>query len=80
MSLIDKLGRKTLLLIGAIGMTVALAGVAAIFYTPRTPECVGMAAHAFHRLLCYLAGFGDLGLHSGGVSIACALKRPKRRI
>jgi SP family arabinose:H+ symporter-like MFS transporter len=33
MSLIDKLGRKTLLLIGAAGMTAALAGVAAIFYT-----------------------------------------------
>jgi SP family arabinose:H+ symporter-like MFS transporter len=33
MSLIDKLGRKTLLLIGAVGMTAALAGVAAIFYT-----------------------------------------------
>jgi SP family arabinose:H+ symporter-like MFS transporter len=33
MSLIDKLGRKTLLLIGAIGMTLALAGVAEIFYT-----------------------------------------------
>jgi SP family arabinose:H+ symporter-like MFS transporter len=33
MSLIDKLGRKTLLLTGAIGMTVALAGVARIFYT-----------------------------------------------
>ncbi len=33
MSLIDKLGRKTLLMIGAIGMTFALAGVAAVFYT-----------------------------------------------
>ncbi len=33
MSLIDKLGRKTLLLIGALGMTVALGGVATIFYT-----------------------------------------------
>jgi sugar porter (SP) family MFS transporter len=33
MSLIDKLGRKTLLLIGSVGMTVALSGVAAIFYT-----------------------------------------------
>jgi sugar porter (SP) family MFS transporter len=33
MSLIDKLGRKTLLLIGAAGMTVALLGVAAIFHT-----------------------------------------------
>jgi len=33
MSLIDKLGRKTLLLIGAVGTAVALSGVAAIFYT-----------------------------------------------
>jgi SP family arabinose:H+ symporter-like MFS transporter len=33
MSLIDKLGRKTLLLIGAAGMMAALAGVSAIFYT-----------------------------------------------
>jgi MFS transporter, SP family, arabinose:H+ symporter len=33
MSLIDKLGRKTLLLIGSVGTTLALAGVAAIFYT-----------------------------------------------
>ncbi len=43
MSLIDKLGRKTLLLIGAVGMTVALAGVAAIFYT-----------HAHQALLVWL--------------------------
>ena len=33
MSLIDKLGRKTLLLLGALGMSVALSGVAWIFYT-----------------------------------------------
>ncbi len=33
MSLIDKLGRKTLLLIGSVGMVAALAGVSAIFYT-----------------------------------------------
>ena len=32
MSLIDKLGRKTLLLIGALGMAGALAGVAMIFH------------------------------------------------
>ncbi len=43
MSLIDKLGRKTLLLVGALGMTAALLGVAAIFYT-----------HAHQALLVWL--------------------------
>jgi sugar porter (SP) family MFS transporter len=33
MSVIDKIGRKILLLVGAIGMAVCLAGVAAIFFT-----------------------------------------------
>jgi len=33
MSLIDKLGRKTLLLVGSIGMAATLSGVAAIFFT-----------------------------------------------
>jgi MFS transporter, SP family, arabinose:H+ symporter len=43
MSLIDKVGRKTLLLLGALGMTVALLGVAVIFYT-----------HAHQALLVWL--------------------------
>lgn len=33
MTLIDRLGRKTLLLIGSVGMTITLSGVAAIFFT-----------------------------------------------
>ena len=33
MSLIDKLGRKTLLLIGSLGMALCLSGVAAVFFT-----------------------------------------------
>lgn len=35
MTLIDKLGRKALLLIGCVGMTIGLGGVAAIFMTGR---------------------------------------------
>jgi sugar porter (SP) family MFS transporter len=35
MSVIDRLGRKTLLLVGAVGTGVCLAGVAAIFSTSR---------------------------------------------
>jgi SP family arabinose:H+ symporter-like MFS transporter len=43
MSLIDRLGRKTLLLIGAVGMAIALLGVALIFYS-----------HAHQSLLVWL--------------------------
>jgi MFS family permease len=35
MSVIDRIGRKTLLLIGAVGMAACLAGVSAIFFTGR---------------------------------------------
>jgi len=35
MTLIDKLGRKALLLIGCVGMTIGLSGVATIFVTER---------------------------------------------
>lgn len=35
MSLIDKLGRKTLLLIGCVGMVIGLSGIATIFETGR---------------------------------------------
>jgi len=35
MSVIDKLGRKTLLLVGAVGTSLCLAGVSAVFFTGR---------------------------------------------
>lgn len=38
MSLIDKLGRKTLLLIGAVGMTLCLSGVAVVFFSHKHQE------------------------------------------
>src|ERR1700743_3579451 len=40
MSLIDKLGRKTLLLIGSVGMTLCLSGVAAVFFTKTHPAAL----------------------------------------
>jgi SP family arabinose:H+ symporter-like MFS transporter len=38
MSVIDRLGRKTLLLIGSVGLTISLAGVATIFAIGRHQE------------------------------------------
>lgn len=38
MSLIDRVGRKTLLLIGSVGCTICLAGVAGIFFTQKMQE------------------------------------------
>src|SRR5580693_4049201 len=38
MTVIDKLGRKTLLLIGAVGMVLCLSGVAEIFHTQRNQD------------------------------------------
>ncbi len=38
MSIIDKFGRKKLLLIGAVGTSACLAGVAAIFATDKRPD------------------------------------------
>jgi MFS transporter, SP family, arabinose:H+ symporter len=47
MTLIDRLGRKTLLLIGSVGTAVSLAGVAMVFFTHEHQE----------RLLWFLVGF-----------------------
>ena len=77
MALIDKLGRKTLLLIGALGMVVALVGVGAVFATQLASEPACLVPDAVHRLLRNLAGISDLGVHLGGLSIACALEGPE---
>jgi sugar porter (SP) family MFS transporter len=58
MSLIDRLGRKTLLMIGGFGMTFCLSGVAAVFYT-----------HQHQNLLVWLlvAYIGFFAISQGAV-------------
>lgn len=51
MSVIDKIGRKLLLLIGAVGMAACMAGVAAIFFTGQHRE------RLLWLLIAYIACF-----------------------
>lgn len=51
MTVIDRLGRKTLLLIGSVGMAVALAGVSRIFFTQTHQNLL------IYLLLGYIAFF-----------------------
>jgi sugar porter (SP) family MFS transporter len=52
MSVIDRIGRKTLLLIGSVGTAVCLAGVAAIFFTGQHQN------YLLWLLIGYIAFFG----------------------
>jgi len=58
MSVIDRIGRKTLLLIGSVGTAVALAGVAAIFIAGTHQELL---------VWCLVAFIGFFGLSQGAV-------------
>lgn len=58
MMLIDRLGRKTLLLIGCIGMTITLSGIAAIFVSGRWRSTL------IFLLAAYIASFA---ISSGAV-------------
>jgi SP family arabinose:H+ symporter-like MFS transporter len=51
MTLIDKLGRKTLLLIGSVGMVGCLSGVAGVFFTHRHQD------YLVWLLVAYIAFF-----------------------
>ena len=78
MSLIDKLGRKTLLLIGAAGCSACLAGVAWVFATQSHQGCAAGDSGDLHCVLLHLAGSGDLGLHRRSVSDVGAVEGPGR--
>ena len=72
MSLIDKLGRKTLLIIGAVGTALCLAGVADIFYTQSHQNYLLWLLVELHRVFCHLPGRGHLGIYRRSISrIAC---------
>ena len=79
MTLIDKLGRKTLLLIGSVGTAICLAGVAGIFLHPTPPSPTSLAPGRLHSLLRHFPRRGNLGLHQRSLPQQRPLQRPKRR-
>ena len=68
MSVIDKIGRKTLLLVGAVGTAGCLAGVSVIFFSKQHEGISDLAAGRLHRVLRVFAGRSDLGLPQRSVS------------
>ena len=79
MSVIDRLGRKKLLLTGAAGTAVCLAGVAVIFATGAGRAIPRLAAHRLHRLLRLLARRRHLGLSQRSISQPGARQGPEPR-
>jgi hypothetical protein len=56
MTQIDRIGRKTLLLIGAVGTAIALAGVAAIFLSGTHPDLLVWCLVAFIAFFAFSQG------------------------
>ncbi len=79
MSIIDKVGRRTLLLIGSVGTAICLAGVAVVFFTHKYERLIGLAVDWLHRFVCVLARSGDLGLYQRGLSEPGARQGTKLR-
>ncbi len=76
MSLIDRLGRKTLLLIGAAGCSTCLAGGSLALPFAVASWIAYLAAGDLHRLLLCLAGRGHLGVYRRGLSDLGSLQGP----
>jgi len=76
MTLIDKLGRKTLLIIGSVGTALCLAGVAEIFFTQTHQNYLLWLLVTYIAFFAVFPGSGHLGLHRRGISQPGALQGP----
>ncbi len=79
MSVIDRLGRKKLLLVGAVGTAVVPGRGGGHLRLRTRRRAAGLAAGRLHRLLRLLAGRGDLGLPERGLPDARAGQGPEPR-
>ena len=72
MSVIDKIGRKTLLLVGSVGTAACLAGVSIIFFTQAPSGITGLVAGRLHRVFCIFTRRRHLGISRRGIPQRCA--------
>jgi hypothetical protein len=79
MSVIDGIGRKTLLLIGSVGTAACLDRCGRGFSHSQSPESAGLAADWLHRLLCVFAGRSHLGVHQRSLSQSSSGQGPGAR-
>ena len=79
MTLIDRLGRRQLLLIGSVGMALAQGGVACVMFRQRSAGVAAAAARVVHRLVRDFDGRCDLGLPQRDLSHRGARTRPGPR-
>jgi MFS family permease len=56
MSVIDRIGRKTLLLVGSVGTALCLAGVAGVFFTSRHQSLLVWLLIAFIAFFAFSQG------------------------
>ena len=77
MSVIDRLGRKTLLLVGSVGTALCLAGVSIIFFTGQHQNLLVWLLVGYIAIFCVLPGRRHLGLPLGGLPQFGASQRAK---
>ena len=76
MTVIDRFGRRRLLLIGAVGLAVCLGLVGLGVPSRRRRHARARQPDRLHRVLRLLAGVGDLGLHQRDLPQPRARPRP----
>ena len=77
MSVIDRLGRKTLLLIGSVGTAACLGRRRRHLLQSQPPESSCLAAGRLHCLLRIFSGRGYLGFHQRGFPQSRPGERPE---
>ena len=77
MTLIDKLGRRMLLLIGSVGTAVCLTGIAGIFWSRKHQHALLWLADRLHRILRIFSGRRNLGIYQRDISQSGSCKGTK---